>query len=307
MADLQNLKRRMEERSRLLQEQNRIQQNIATMEALLPQLDEAREDEQADVERMESGGLTSFFYSVIGKSEEKLEKERQEAWEAETKYQDALRTLQNLYKENEDITASLDTLQDAENQYRQAFRQKRQMLLAANTPEGRRLRELEENAGQLKALGREVREAMEAGQRVMDQIERIEASVRSASGWGMVDMFSDSFISDVAKYSKLDDAQSQLRELNRLLRDYSRELKDLDVHMNISADFGGGMRFADIFFDNFLTDAMAMHRIDGLKRQVQQVRGQVERYMDLVERKNRSVAETLAQKRKEAEGLIIDA
>lgn len=307
MADLQSLRRRMEERSRLLQEQNRIKKNIATMEALLPQLDEAREDEMADVERMESGGLTRFFYSVLGKTEEKLEKERQEAWEAETKYQDALRTLQNLYKENEDISASLSVLQNVENQYRQAFSQKRQMLLSADTPEGRRLRDLEEDARQLKGLRREVQEAMDAGQQVMDQIQRIEASIRSASNWGMVDMFSDSFISDVAKYSKMDDAQSQLRELNRLLRDYARELKDLDVHMNISADLGGGMRFADIFFDNFLTDAMAMRRIDGIKRQVQQVRGQVERYMALVDRKNQSVSDTLSQKRKEAERLIIDA
>ncbi len=306
MDDLQSLKRRMTEYNRLKQKQNRIRQNIATMENMLPELESQREDEQADVDRMESGGLTSIFYSVLGKQEEKLAKERREAWEAETKYQDALRTLQGLYKENEDISASLRAMGDVEAQYRQAFSLKRQQLLGANTPAGNRLRSLEEDARQLKELQREVQEAQAAGERVMEQVERIERSLRSASNWGMVDMFSDSFISDVAKYSKMDDAQAQIRDLNRLLGDYSRELKDLDVHLNISADIGGGMRFADMFFDNVFTDAMAYNRIDRVKRQVQQVRHQVERHQELVRHKQQSVADTLARKRKEAEQVIID-
>lgn len=307
MADLRSLRRRMEERNRLMQEQQRIQRNIATMEQLLPQLETELQDEQEDVERMEGGGIASFFYSMLGKQEERLEKERREAWEAQTKYQDALRTLQTLYKENEDISAALASVGDVETEYRQAFSRKRQRLLAESSAAGERLRALEEDARQLKGLQTEVQEAQNAGNQVMAQIEKIESSLRSASNWGMVDMFTDSFISDLAKYGKMDEAQSQLRELNRLLQIYSRELKDLNVHLNISAELGGGMRMADIFFDNVFTDSMALSRIDNIKRQVQQVRYQVQRHSDLVERQSQSVNQTLSQRRREAEQLIIDA
>lgn len=306
MADLKNLKKRMDEKRHLMQEQQRIRQNIDTMEQLLPQLQADVEAEQEDVDRMESGGITSFFYSVIGRQEEKLEKERQEARDAQIKYQDALRTLQTLYKENEDITGSLNLFGDVETEYKRAFSDKRQMLLNSNLPSGQRLRALEEDARQLKGLTREVQEAQSAGQRVMDQVERIERTLKSAANWGMVDMFSDSRISDFAKYGKLDEAKQQLRELNRFLADYRRELKDLDVNMNISADIGGGMQFADIFFDNFITDSMAMSRIDNLKRQVADIRRQVQRHQELVHRKKQSVDATLSQKRKEAEQVIIE-
>ncbi len=306
MADLRVLKQKMEERKKLLSRQAQVQKNIATMEAMLPGLDVSRQEEQEDVERMESGGITSFFYSVIGKQEEKLEKERQEAWEAETKYLDALRTLQELYKENEDLTSSIAVFGDLENRYRQAFSQKRQQLLASSTSSGQRLRDLEEDARQLKGLQREVQEAKNAGNQVMDQIDRIENALRSASNWGMVDMFSDSFLSDVAKYSKMDEAQAELKNLNRLLQAYARELRDLNVHMNISADLGSGMRMADILFDNISTDSSARSRIDGIRRQVSQFRYQVEQHRALVDKKELSVTETLAQKRREAEWVIID-
>lgn len=306
MADLKALRKRMDEKRRLMQEQQRIRQNIETMEKLLPQLQSEVEAEQEDVDRMESGGITSFFYSVIGRQEEKLEKERQEAREAQIKYQDALRTLQSLYKENEDISSSLNLCGDVETEYKRAFSEKRQVLLNSNSPSGQRLRALEEDARQLKGLLREVQEAQSAGQRAMDQVERIQRTLKSASNWGMVDMFSDSRISDFAKYGKLDEAKQQIRELNRFLGDYSRELKDLNVNLNISADIGGGLQFADIFFDNFITDSMAMNRIDNMKRQISDIRRQVERHQELVNRKEQSVNDTLSQKRKEAEQVIIE-
>lgn len=305
MADLRGLKNTLDEKRKLLRQQSEIRNRIATMEGLLPQLETEVREEQEDVDRMENGGLTSFLYSVIGRQEEKLSKERQEAYAARLKYQDALRTLQNLYKENEDVNASLSAFGDVETRYKEAFSRQRQQLLGSNSPQGSRLRSLEDDARQLKGLRREAVEAQQAGERVMDQIQTIESSLQSASNWGMVDMFSDSFISDMAKYGKMDEAQRELQELKGLLDRYARELKDLDVHMNISADLGSGMRMADFFFDNIFTDSMALSRIDNIKRQIAQIRHQVERHVRIVDNKVASVESTLAAKRREAEEIII--
>lgn len=305
MADLRGLKNSVNEKRRLQQQETEIRNRISTMEALLPRLQTEVQREQEDVERMENGGFTSFLYSVMGRQEEKLQKERQEAYAAEVKYQDALRTIQGLHKELEDLRASLSSFGDVETRYKDAFSRQRQQLLGSNSPEGRHLRMLEDDARQLKGLQREALEAQQAGNRVMDQIAQIEHSLRSASNWGMVDMFSDSFISDMAKYGKMDEAQRELQELKILLDRYARELRDLDLHLNISADLGSGMRMADFFFDNIFTDSMALNRIDNIKRQVSQIRYQVEQHARIVENKVSSVETALSQKRREAEELIV--
>ena len=45
-------------------------------------LDVYKRQEQADVDRLEGHSLATFFYQVIGKMDEKLDKERQEAYAA---------------------------------------------------------------------------------------------------------------------------------------------------------------------------------------------------------------------------------
>ena len=139
----------------------------------------------------------------------------------------------------------------------------------------------------------------------MDQIDRIRKSLSSASTWGTVDLFTDGFFADVAKYSHMDDAQAEMQELNRLLRRFSKELKDVDTHVNLSADIGSGMRFADFFFDGFFTDAMALNRIDRVKNQVEDIASQVQRHLNTVSSRLSSVTATLQQKSQEAKDLIL--
>ena len=74
---------------------------------------------------------------------------------------------------------------------------------------------------------------------------------------------------------------------------------------SIAAHFGSGMRMADFFFDNIFTDSMALNRIDNIKRQVSQIRYQVEQHARIVENKVSSVETALSQKRREAEELIV--
>ena len=306
MADLRTLRQRVEEKRRLEKDAQRIAENIRTMEALLPQLVSEVERQESDVTRMENGGGAGILYSVLGKQEEKLEKERREAWEAQVKYQDALTTLRDLHKQQEDVSASLAQYGDIETEYRSRFSRQRQSILASQSAAGQRLRALEEDARQLKGLRREAREAQDAGEQVMAQVEKIEGILRSASGWGVVDLISDSFISDMAKYGKMDQAQRELGELRRLLNIYARELKDLDVRLNVSADLGTGMRVADFLFDNIFTDSIAMSRIENVKAQMRQIRSQVQRHRDLVNRKLESADAVLAEKRSQAEQIILD-
>lgn len=289
----------------LQQQLKTVNRNIGTMESKLPALEQSVRDEQEDVDRMESGGISSFVYSILGRQEEKLEKERWEAKQAQEQYQAALNTLQELHRQRECILDSIAQLGDLQWSYRRLYEIERQKILKSSGLDGQWLRQLEEDGRQLRSLEQELIEARDAGNAVMDQINRIRKSLDSASTWGTVDLFTDGFFADMAKYSHMDDAQAEIQELSRLLRRFSGELQDVDTHANLSADIGSGMRFADFFFDGFFTDAMALNRIDRVKNQVEDIAFQVQRHLDTVSRRLSSVTSALQQKSQEAQELIL--
>lgn len=280
---------------------------IKTMEDLLPQLEAELQKEQDDVTNFENGSIVSMFYSAIGRQEEKLDKERQEAKAAEVKYQDALQTCQALYRELETIRNQAHALDDCVQRYQAALNERQEALKSGTGPAAIQYRALTDQAARCRGLQKELTEALNAGDHVLDQIERIEDSLSSASNWGIADMFSDSFLTDMFKYGKLDHAQTEMNELNRLLRIYSRELKDLDVDLHLSANIGTGMQFADFFFDNIVTDVMAFRRINNLRDQVADIRRQVEYYRDmLLERQNQN-ENMLNNLKRQAEDLLFNA
>ena len=304
-TDLLALQKRVRQWQELKDREAGVQQKIATMERLLPQLKAEAEREQDDVDHLENGGIVSMFYSAIGRHEEKLDKERQEARAASVKYQDALRTCQSLYRELEDVRAQMDTLRGCVEQYRSALQEKQQRLLQGTDSSSAQFRALTQRAEQCSRLNKEIIEALDAGESVLSQLSAIEDTLKSASNWGVVDMVGGGFLSDMAKYGRLDEAQQQMNELSRLLAMYSKELKDLDVDLNLSANIGSGMQFADFFFDGFIADSMALSRINRLRDQVADIRRQVQYYRDMLVQRQKQNDETLRQLKQQAEDLLI--
>lgn len=303
--DLSVLHQRIMEKKRLEAELSEVQHQIRTMEILLPGLKEEADAEQADVDRMESGGIVGALYSLFGSREDRLQQEMDEAAAAKQKYMDALYTIQNLQKQKEDLSAQISLLGKPEYEYEEAFRRNQQALDSDPGPQGTEYRRLKQEMTALRNTEKEIREAEIAGERVISAVEDIEKSLRSASGWGMVDMFTDSFFSDMAKYGSMDEAKRKFRNLQTILRQYSKELRDLNLNLDISLDIGGGLQFADFFFDNIFTDIMARNRIEDMKRQIQNVRTDVMAYHEIIKRKERSLRSELEARKSKAEDLII--
>lgn len=305
--NLAALQRQMRQYQQLKEKENTLQRNINTMESMLPRLMQDAMEEQEDVDNLENGGIVSMLYSAIGRRDEKLEKERMEAQAAQTKYQDALRKCQSLHQELEYVRAELTNLDGCAQAYQRTFQEKQQRLLQGGGPDSALLRELGEKAAQRNAEQKEIREALDAGDLVLSKIGEIEDTLRGASNWGLMDIAGGGFFSDMAKYSHLDDAKSQIDDLNDLLRRYARELKDLDVNLQLSANFGAGMQFADFFFDGFIADAIAYDRIRRLRDQVAEVRRRVQYYKDMLMDRQNHNRESIEQLKKQAEDLIVNA
>ena len=74
--------------------------------------------ERSDVEALEGNTLKSFFYSAIGKKEEKRMQEEDEADEAERKYEATKKELQEVESEIRRVELALKKLKQAERDYK---------------------------------------------------------------------------------------------------------------------------------------------------------------------------------------------
>ena len=99
---LQELQEKVARKQKLEHTKQALYDQRAALRRRVEELDALRIKEQADVDKLENRSLANFFYNVIGKMDEQLDKEREEAYAAAVKYDAALREL-------EDVQADLES------------------------------------------------------------------------------------------------------------------------------------------------------------------------------------------------------
>ena len=120
------------------------------------ELEQIKMDEQEDVERLEGGSLAAFFYGVIGKMDEKLDKERQEAYMASVKFDAAVRQLETVEYEIEKSEKELEELQDCGERYEQLLKEKLELLKSASGSVATEILQLEESILHINNQKREI-------------------------------------------------------------------------------------------------------------------------------------------------------
>ena len=122
-------------------------------------------------------------------------------------------------------------------------------------------------------IEKEKREAIEAGRRALNSLQAAKENLNSAKNWGLVDMFGGGFFTTMLKHSKMDQAKRNMEQAKYDLRNFSRELNDVNMVCNLNIDTGDFLSFADYFFDGFVVDWVVQDRINNAKRQVEEREG----------------------------------
>ena len=117
-------------------------------------------------------------------------------------------------------------------------------------------------------MRREMKEAMDAGERALSSLRSAQEKLNSASNWGLLDMFGGGFFSTIIKRSKMDDAQRLMEAAKSDLRCFQRELQDVNIPLDLRMEVGSFLSFADFFFDGFLADYLVQSKISEAKAQV---------------------------------------
>lgn len=239
------------------------------------ELEQILQKEQADVDQLECGSLTAFFYNVIGKMDEKLTKEKQEAYAAQVRYNAVARELTGIESDLRKCETELATLFDCESRYATVLKEKAQALKNAGGMTAEEILKLEERSAYLESQQQELREAIHAGQVARKAADNVLSSLNRAEGWGTWDLFGGGLMSDMIKHSHLDDAQASVEFLQSQLRRFKTELADVTITANFQVNVDGFLRVADYLFDGFFADWAVLERIHHSQDQVQNTKDQI--------------------------------
>ncbi len=305
---LEQLREKMARHRRLSAEVSTLEERRASLAQRVQQLKEETYKEQLDVDQLENFSAAKLFYQVVGKLDERLEKEQAELYAAALRYDSARQELQSVESELDSRRRELSFLEGCEREYERLLAEKARVLREdPNSLSARRLLALEERQAQLSAREKELNEAIRAGYDALSDIGAIEESLSSAEGWGTWDVFGGGLISDMAKYSHLDEAQRQINTLQRSLSRFRTELADVDIRMDIQIEVDSFLRFADYFFDNIFTDWAVLDRIRNTQSQIQQVDGSVRTIVSRLERNLEQCRQDIQQTAQERKDFLVNA
>lgn len=273
---LKQLQTQMAEKKRLEAVLTELRSQYKDLSVKVKELESKKLVEQADVEKLEGRSLAAFFYNVVGKMDEKLTKEKQEAYEASVKYDVACRELKAVEEDIQFRERELEKVKNSERQYRSALKAKQEAMKEADISEAVEIVKLEELIAQQENQKQEISEAVRAGQEAEKLTDSILESLSGAEDWGTWDMLGGGLLADVAKYGHLDDAQAKVEDLQEALRCFKTELADIDIQADMQIAVDDFLRFADYFFDNLFTDWAVMDSIHESQNQVQKTQEQIQ-------------------------------
>ena len=130
----------------------------------------------------------------------------------------------------------------------------------------------------------EIEEAIVAGKRALDSLYEAQSRLDSAKGWSWFDVLGGGFLSDMIKHGKMQEASDCIEEAKYNLDRFQKELRDVDMALDLRIEVGGFLSFADVFFDGFVADMLVQSKIEDARRRISEAIHMVENVLQTLER-----------------------
>jgi len=279
------------------------------LDAKVKELSERKQAEQKDVDRLEKGGITSFFYGIVGKKEEKLEKERAEALDALQQYEEAFLELEGVNRSIELKETELATLEGYEEKFEKLLQGKRRLL--ENTVSEVEILEVEKDLAFQKEQSALLAEAEKQGERILEYVGKIRETLDEAEKCAIAES-SPGMSLGIRKSELLSQAQKQVAMMQPLLKEFGakveRGLKGVQIRDNLSVvyEFGNGIYTSFIASESVMS-VVAIERIRTAKGSLMLLREQMQDILPAVVAEKESKAKQAVFLEEKLENLIIEA
>ena len=108
--------------------------------------------------------------------------------------------------------------------------------------------------------------------------------LRSSGRWGWLDMLGGGLIVSLLKHGEMSDARRELQAAQDAVRNFGRELRDVQGSLDLNLETGDLLGFADVFFDGLLADALMQRRIEKARDGIATAAGRIREIRSLLER-----------------------
>lgn len=280
---LRELQRQVLRKKRLETLEAELSKRKEELEQQAEELREQMQQEQKDVDRLEGRSLSALFSALSGSREEKLEKERAEAYAAAVKYEVAARELDAVNEDQKRCQAELSSLSGCEEQYARALEDRSQAIQAAGGQAAEEIHRCAQQTAFLENQEREILEALEAGKRALEVASQVSDSLNSAENWGIGDLIGGGFLFDFKKHEYMDEAQDEIEQLQVCLLRFRTELTDISISADMEVRADDFLRFADYFFDGLLVDWSVQNRIRNAQDEIQVICSQIQLALERIQ------------------------
>lgn len=123
---------------------------------------------------------------------------------------------------------------------------------------------------------KELQEAKDAANKVIEKIDRAMDSLDSAEFWGMWDIFGGDFFSSLKKRNKIEEANEYINDITDSVKVLDKELKDVDMVLPEEISNTMSDRTFDIWLDNILTDLRVQEEIKDAMEDLREFRNGIE-------------------------------
>ena len=234
--------------------------------------------ESRDVEQLTEKSLAKFLLTLVGKYEDKLDKEQREEIAAKLAYDRAAAHVEQLLQEQKTLALRISNLRDDEKAYCAELERRRSELKGRITaPENAQLAELENERSGIISQVTEIREAQSAAARAKATAARVLESLERAKRWATYDVIAgNGIISHMAKYSHIDSAEQDFYQLSSQLRNLKSELADVRGLTTAGlSEISSTQRAVDFWFDNIFTDLSVRGQIKDNAAEVSRLLGTI--------------------------------
>lgn len=118
---------------------------------------------------------------------------------------------------------------------------------------------------------KEVREAIDAGNRVRSFLHEARTEMDSAASFGFADMMGLDLIGGIGKHMKIGKAKMRIQDAQDAMIRFRKEVIDIHEVFDLRIDIGEFMGFADMLIDGLgglFLDYMVQRRIDEGRREI---------------------------------------
>lgn len=306
MDNLQQVQEKLFEKKRLEAKLSVLRSQNRSLELRVAELKRELESQQADVLRLERVTLSAIFYSLIGKKEERLDKEKQESYGAKLKYDTAALEQRQVCSQIQDMEEQLRELAGIENRYIQLLQEKTQEIRNSGTRQAEELLQLERRITEKQSQKKEISEAIFAGNQAMNTVNEILTDLNDAEGWGIWDLAGGGLMSDLVKHNCLDEAQENVQKLQGELLRFKTELADVSVDAQLQVRVDGFLRFADYFFDGLFADWTVLDHINESQGEVIKVQSQIRQLLSNLTAMLNGINEEITALEQEKKKLVVN-